>query len=176
MSWSILARAALGRDECDALLAVAVAVGFSPVRSEGPWKGPCGHELRDGRDQQRAAIDDEALARLLWGRLNHLLGAQGRGAAGLNERLRFYAYEAGQAFPPHTDGHYRSDVAQSALTLLVYLNDGFTGGETVFLDDETTVAPSTGAALLFPHARWHEGRPVRSGRKVVLRTDVMFCR
>jgi hypothetical protein len=28
--------------------------------------------------------------------------------------------------------------------------------------------------LFFKHERWHEGAPVRSGRKYVLRTDVLY--
>ena len=34
--------------------------------------------------------------------------------------------------------------------------------------------PVAGAALLFPHGRWHEGREVQEGRKVVLRTDLPY--
>ena len=36
---------------------------------------------------------------------------------------------------------------------------------------ELTVEPQAGRALLFRHHRWHEGTPVVSGRKYVLRTN-----
>ena len=68
---------------------------------------------------------------------------------------------------------------------MVYLNDDVTGGETRFFrsmahalagDPYLTVAPRTGAALVFEHRLWHEGAVVERGRKYVLRTDVMYGR
>lgn len=175
MTWHLACPSALGADECAALMAVAEAAGFAPARASGAWiHDPSGYAGLDGRDQDRAAVHDEALASLLWGRLGHLLRDRAPGALGLNPRLRFYAYRAGQSFGPHQDGRYVAGAALSRLTLLLYLNDGFEGGETEFLDDGALVQPTAGGALWFPHARWHAGRPVRAGRKVVLRTDVMF--
>jgi prolyl 4-hydroxylase len=61
----------------------------------------------------------------------------------------------------------------SLLTLMVYLNDDFAGGETSFA--EVAIVPHRGMALLFRHALFHEGRPVTRGVKYVLRSDVMFA-
>jgi hypothetical protein len=60
---------------------------------------------------------------------------------------------------------------------MAYLNDGFEGGETNFelLHERITVSPKAGMALLFVHHLLHEGAPIRSGRKYVLRSDVMFA-
>jgi hypothetical protein len=56
----------------------------------------------------------------------------------LNERLRICRYEPGQFFAPHFDGIYkRSYMEQSKLTIMAYLNDSFTGGNTNFLDDKS---------------------------------------
>ena len=50
--------------------------------------------------------------------------------------MNLYRYEPGQFFAPHFDGIYkRSYIDQSKLTIMVYLNDSFTGGNTNFLDD-----------------------------------------
>ena len=99
----------------------------------------------------------------------------GRRALGLNERLRFYRYEAGQMFAPHVDGYYRRpNGEQSLLTWMIYLNDDFTGGETKFYGAEVEVKPETGMMLVFRHALLHEGAEVRAGRKYVLRSDIMF--
>lgn len=102
---------------------------------------------------------------------------EGWAASGINERLRFYRYEPGQRFAFHQDGFYqRSDLERSFLTLLLYLNDDFDGGETVFREPEEIFRPRCGSILIFPHERWHEGRPVERGTKYVLRTDVLFKR
>jgi len=55
----------------------------------------------------------------------------------LNEQMRICRYEPGQYFAPHYDGIYkRSYLEQSKLTIMAYLNDSFTGGNTNFLDDK----------------------------------------
>ena len=54
-----------------------------------------------------------------------------------NERLRFLKYDDGEYFKPHYDGAYtRSNGETSHLTVLLYLNDTFTGGETTLLNSE----------------------------------------
>ena len=99
----------------------------------------------------------------------------GKEVVGLNERLRFYRYASGQSFSPHTDGYFlRENGERSLLTLLVNLNDNFSGGETRFLENEQIVIPQQGQVMIFSHELWHEGLPVTSGYKYVLRTDVMF--
>jgi prolyl 4-hydroxylase len=66
---------------------------------------------------------------------------------------------------------------------MIYLNDGMTGGETRFYSGMEqavnqrpylSVQPKMGMALIFLHSLWHEGAAVHSGRKYVLRTDVMY--
>jgi hypothetical protein len=148
---------------------------------------------------------------------------------GLNRRWRVYRYESSgeESFSPHIDcGFPPSGVSESGkslvwddssflrseegeeivsrLTVLMYLNDDFVGGETKFYspqnmqsDDEqpifsspiASVRPMAGSVLLFPQANgeeavkyarsnWplHEGSPVLSGRpKYVIRSDVIFA-
>ena len=61
--------------------------------------------------------------------------------------------------------------------MLLYLNEGYGGGETRFKlnDTELTMVPKAGMALFFTHILMHEGAAVETGRKYVLRTDVMYC-
>ena len=65
-------------------------------------------------------------------------------ACGIVERLRFYKYDIGQQYPEHMDGAYKRTVVtesgetytqQSFMTLLIYLNDDFEGGKTLFYPD-----------------------------------------
>ncbi|MBW4546973.1 MAG: hypothetical protein KME25_21395 [Symplocastrum torsivum CPER-KK1] len=70
---------------------------------------------------------------------------------------------------------------------MIYLSDGFEGGDTRFyihqhylalLEKEAvpdvSVVPKNGMALCFRHELLHEGTRVIRGRKYVLRSDVMY--
>lgn len=134
------------------------------------------------RDNARVIADDPSLADVLWQRARAFFppNVDGYRPVGLNERFRFYRYDPGQKFALHYDGFFRRDNGeQSELTFMVYLNADFTGGETKFYGDDSklrmTVRPQRGMALGFVHLQLHEGAPVESGRKYVLRTDVMYA-
>ena len=113
----------------------------------------------------------------------------------LNERIRIYRYLDGEVFCPHFDGCFpRTRTNISLLTLIVYLSDGFEGGETTFFPegrvsfvsptgtkDPIAIRPVTGRALLFPHgpakqSPFHEGTPHTTPGvyKYAFRTDVMY--
>lgn len=92
---------------------------------------------------------------------------------GLNTRLRFYKYYPGERFSPHHDLAYEaSKTIRTFLTVIIYLNDEYEGGQTKF--ESQVVEPRTGMALIFPHELRHEGISVIADIKYVLRTDVMF--
>ena len=159
----------------DALLAAAEAAGYHPPPAR-PWRDLPAYD----RDNLRALLIDpgsaDALYALLLPALPHLPGWR---PSRLNPHLRLYRYGPGGYMAPHTDGAFRADdQEQSHLTLLLYLQDACTGGETVLHlpDGPQTVAPRARRALLFPHTARHEGRPVQRGEKIVLRTDVLFRR
>lgn len=133
---------------------------------------------KDVRNNSRVIVDDEILAFEIWQTAREHLPKviNGRVALGLNERFRFYRYEAGQRFAWHMDGYFRRENGeQSRLTFMIYLNEEFEGGETTFMNGEgTIVKPETVMMLAFNHTLFHEGSEVKSGRKYVLRSDVMF--
>lgn len=144
---------------------------------------------------------------------------------GINKRWRVYRYEADgdQTFSPHIDAAFAPsglsddgmeliwDVTPegedivSRMTILMYLNDDFSGGSTNFFlpkieqkneSDElellAAVKPKAGSILLFPQAvgeeaveyarmHWplHEGSPVKAGSsrpKYVIRSDLLVAR
>ena len=165
-------------EECEAHIAASEGAGYgeAPVNTERGFV-----MCKDIRDNLRVMVDDMTLAAALFERARPLLPPRiGQWhLLGLNERLRYYRYDVGQTFRPHYDGSFdRSRNEGSYLTFMVYLNDGFTGGATVFYHDDTrpraSVVPKQGMALVFEHQQLHEGAQVESGRKYVLRTDVMY--
>jgi predicted 2-oxoglutarate/Fe(II)-dependent dioxygenase YbiX len=162
--------------ECASLIARIDAAGptVAPIsRASGPVLD------LSTRNNTRVMLEDVALAHLLFERVRSKIPdtMKGRRAVGANELLRCYRYAPGQRFRPHYDGAFtRSDEERSELTFLVYLNEGFAGGETALLDLDQTIVPKVGRALLFQHAILHEGCEVTSGTKYALRSDVMYRR
>jgi predicted 2-oxoglutarate/Fe(II)-dependent dioxygenase YbiX len=171
-------------DECRQLIERGEALGFdtAAVRMrEGAQMMP------SLRNNDRAAMDDPALAALLWERVREHVPVEidGCRAVGLLEHFRFYRYDPGQRFKRHRDGKENGPGGtRSRITFLLYLNEGYEGGETIFSDyvveeggtrvDEIRIAPQSGTGLFFVHHRWHEGSALTAGRKYVLRTDVLY--
>lgn len=171
---------AMSPAECAEMIAFAEARGFA----EAPVTVGVNRYMMipDLRNNTRVMVDAPDLAEQLWPRLAEFM-PQRIGAyspVGLNERFRFYRYEPGQQFNWHRDGAFvRTDEEQSFLTLMFYLNDDCDGGTTDFMyvaNDDLSVVPEMGMALVFSHPLYHRGAPVVSGRKYVLRTDVMYRR
>lgn len=89
-------------------------------------------------------------------------------------RLKCYNGGTGQQFRNHVDiGNL--DSSRRFLAFLFYLNDDFTGGETLFFDD-TKFTPKSGSVLVFPPT-WqypHAGLPVDTGNKYILSTYLHY--
>lgn len=155
------------------------------------------------RDNGRIQVESDEIAQLLWLRIRPFVpasvaGSSGgkRQALGCSPRIRLYRYNRGQRFGQHIDGSCDepSFGGRTHHTVLIYLNGGdrdieadrkIRGGETVFWKDRggnpTTVAlafpPTRGVCLFHGHGdecMIHEGTPVESGIKYVLRTDVVY--
>lgn len=157
--------------ECDSLISVAERRGFETATVRMP-SGP--QLLPSIRTNERVVLVLPEWTSRLWERTSglDLPRVKGRSAVGLPEAIRFYKYGPGQRFKMHKDGPTLENGLRSELTLLVYLNEGFEGGETDFRD--FAIRPTTGMALLFIHDTWHEGAEVTAGTKYVLRSDVMY--
>ena len=105
--------------------------------------------------------------------INQRIAAASETPVTAGEALTILYYRPGQQFRMHSDA-LAGTRNQRVKTVLVYLNDDFTGGETVFPDRDVTVRPVAGDALIFtntlpdgrpdPRAR-HAGQPVTKGVK-----------
>ena len=92
----------------------------------------------------------------------------------LNPTFRICRYTPGGHFRPHRDGGFReSDVVASKMTFMLYLNEGFRGGETRFFDhrqqlyaepEEANIIyryrPQKGSVLIFDSHLPHDGSPL----------------
>jgi prolyl 4-hydroxylase len=158
--------------ECDQLITDSEKMNYSEATVETE-KGS--RVITDVRNNHRVLYNDEKLAARLWERLEKYVPAQigNSRAVGLNELFRFYKYEPGQQFKRHIDESFiRNEVEASYYTFMIYLNEGYAGGETRF--DDVAVNGEKGKALVFLHSLPHEGSEVTRGIKYVLRTDIMY--
>jgi len=82
-------------------------------------------------------------------------------------------------FNLHTDtgSHFLPDEI-SYQTLLIYLNNDYTGGETTFynqnFEKKVVVIPKKGTAILFKIDLWHQGEKVLKGRKYWIGTEIVW--
>ena len=170
-------------DDCRALLAGLADVDWLAATVNTQQGRAVNDRLRNNLT---AVLRDAALADELWTRVRpHVpatMMAEWEGsrrqvqAVGIHVPVRVYRYEVGHHFGLHNDqSYFRGDGARSLLTLLVYLDDDVTGGETEFPEQGVTVVPRTGDALWFQHMLLHAGRRVERGVKHVLRSDVLYA-
>lgn len=132
---------------------------------------------------QRVILDDKRLADTLYNNLKSFIPpmCDGKPVVGLNRVFRFSKYSAGEGFSMHKDGYNRDHIngTTSAMTLNIFLNDDFEGGETNFYhtmhekDLRFSVVPKAGRGALFASQQYHMGKTVTKGFKYLIRTDVM---
>lgn len=160
--------------ECRHLVAKTEEMGYKPM-PEYPTSY---------RSNTRLIIDDEELQEEIWRRVQPHIPAEfedRRGKwhpYGLNARWRFCRYTPGQHFSSHCDGAFELGVRdRSQLTFMFYLNGGFDGGATVFLEGgRKEVQPEAGMVLIFQHNILHEGQRLATDKKYIMRSDVMYRR
>ncbi|WP_434930384.1 prolyl hydroxylase family protein [Shewanella sp. HL-SH5] len=167
----------LSADECQRLIAVSESMGFLP---DAAVSLP-----RDVRHNDSLTwVVDNATEQVIWNRIKHLMDDNlgifaGKAALGLNNRFRFYRYNEGDYFKPHSDGSWPGSQVingelvrdafgdrYSQLTFLILLTEDFEGGATRFLvnadnpqlpakrgDNVKTVDIRTpaGSVICFPH-------------------------
>ncbi|CAF1390723.1 unnamed protein product [Adineta steineri] len=201
--------------ECQQLIERAEKSGFKTSPPSGGGHGRTHRE--DARTNEYTVITDQSLADKLFQKVSPLLpqtlewmpenayftkdiGGREWTISGCVDRLRFYKYHKDEEYPEHMDGSYSRTITHknktqqsfkqhSFLTLLIYLNDDFQGGETRFFPDKQhcrflrdienkqpvhVIEPKQGMALVNIHNILHEGSKVQSGIKYVLRTDILY--
>ena len=167
--------------ECSDLIQITEDQGYEPALLN---IGFGEQQLRtDIRNNERCILDSEEKANILWERIKDYIPDVWRNkhkVVGLNERLRFLKYGPGEYFAPHQDGKYvRPDGSEeSFITIQLYLNEGFEGGNTTFMSlskgGNVGVVPKTGRVLVFQHDIRHEGSLLVQGTKYSMRTDIMY--
>jgi prolyl 4-hydroxylase len=179
----LVSRGFASAPECDWLVEAA-RPRTVPGQIYNPKTGG-GFKARDVRNNSAAAFDVLETGILLCSLRSRLKASIALGGCDF-EPLMVLHYETGQQFAPHFDfidpeqPGLREDIAQKGqrvATLLIYLNDDFTGGQTEFPTLGYSFKGGKGDALLFwnvdaqgrPDRRMlHAGMPPLSGEKWLL--------
>lgn len=162
-------RAFLTAAECAHVATVAAAM-LEPARIIDPASGRrVAHPIRTSDGAAIGPVHEDLVVRAI----NMRIAAASGTAVTQGEPLTVLRYRPGQEYRPHLDTIQGAD-NQRVATMLLYLNGGFTGGETHFPVPDVTVTPRGGDALLFfntladdrpdPASR-HAGLPVLTGSK-----------
>ena len=165
----VLYRALLTSRECRHIMDVAQA-SLAPAVVIHPSTGKSvTHPFRTSHDALIGPARETLAIRAINCRLAAASGTQPQ----QGEPLAVLRYTSGQQYRPHFDT-IGGAANQRIKTALVYLNDGYSGGETQFLADDLKVAGKTGDVLLFgnvlgdgsadPRSQ-HAGLPVQNGAK-----------
>ena len=185
--------------ECEFLIRVSETAGYEQALVN--IGGGRQKLMTDYRNSHRVMIDSAALGSAIFSKIrDHLrkllaekeffppnIGT----AYEFNERLRFLRYTGGEFFEQHMDGcymrprHHPKAGDRSALTVLLYLNQGYDGATRIFNtsyrmgnqeehESFHDVEPETGMMFVHDHRLLHSGQPITNGTKYVIRTDIMF--
>lgn len=163
------ARALLNREECQH---IANAAGdlLAPAMVADPRTGRLTpHPIRTSDAAVLSPLREDPVIRAI----NLRIASVSATHVDQGEALTILRYRPTQQFRLHSDA--LSNVRNQRIkTVLIYLNDGFSGGATTFPAHSLTIAPRAGDAIIFhnsdaagrplAHAR-HAGEPVIQGTK-----------
>ena len=167
--------------ECSSIITLAESAGFDKAAFYTDHSGTNHYDL-DIRRSQRLIVDSHRFVETLWERVKdhvpHIWPDTGSTVVGLNERLRILKYGVGDEFKSHRDGAYIAPNGDSSkITLLIYLNEGYSGGFTHYETIDgvfAPVIPRTGSVVLQDQRLLHVVPPLEHGVKYAIRTEVMY--
>jgi prolyl 4-hydroxylase len=163
--------ALLSPAECDFLIAEA-RPWLEPAVVIDPQSGrQLRNPVRTSDGMAFALIRENPAVHALNRRIAALTGTQ----VAQGESLQVLRYRPGQEYKPHFDA-VAGEANQRILTVLVYLNEGYRGGETLFVRSGLRFKGKRGDALVFRNAlpdgradalAQHAGLPVVAGEKLL---------
>ena len=210
----------LKKEECEKIIKFCENKGWNKSSLSGGGHGRTGNE--DPRTNSFCVYHDDDLAYKIWNKvypslkkdLEHLgeniyfhsvtKGKEWKPTF-VYDKIRVYKYNPKESFPEHIDYKVKRNmiidnkefVQQSFLSLLIYLNDDFEGGETGYWPDhngihcrflrnvekqctkkdhQVLIKPKIGMAVIQDQNILHEGLPTTKGIKYLLRTDIIHER
>lgn len=169
----------LNEVECESIIDRCKRIGFTLASMYSRF----GVEkyMTDIRNSGRVIIDSQDFVDNLLPRIKHIIPNiyKSKKFLSINPRLRILKYNEGEYFKRHEDGNYSNSVSKSLITVLIYLNCDYEGAWTIVYNNDkdkigTAIEPLLGSILLLDQEIEHEVKPLKSGTKYVLRTELMY--
>lgn len=82
-----------------------------------------------------------------------------------DENYYIKKWNADSSMGPHTDGQYNED--NLALSIVIYLNDSYEGGEINFPEKNITIKPKLGSAVIFSSNILHQVLKIKNGERYI---------
>ena len=164
-------------EECKAFIERSEAIGYEESKIRVRFGADVTEVMnKDVRDNERVIFDDIELAASLFERVKQYLPQELDETKewellGLNERFRFYRYKDGQQFKQHKDGAFvRNENEISKVTMILYLNEDFEGGEFeyIFNDETIKIKPIKNTTLIMNKEIHHRVLNVTNGERFSL--------
>lgn len=181
----------LSKKECDQIIEYGKKKGFESLAGE---YNPA------YRKSERILVDDDEFGNILLKRVKPFLTKKVRLTKQtrtlyvydkirgiwkldkVNPRFRLCKYEPGGFFKKHLDSGYhpKTHSHRTLVTIMVYLNDDYQNGETIFYDvnddykEVFRLKSKPGDCLIFNQKILHEGNKVNNGVKYMIRSDIFY--
>lgn len=164
-------RSFLTRDECGHVASCGATLLEPSVVLDPQTGRPKPHPIRTSDSGAIGPLREDLVVRAV----NLRIAAASRTQVSQGEPLTLLRYQPGQEYRAHLDTIAGAS-NQRIRTVLIYLNEGFSGGETRFPELDLTITPRGGDAVIFdtlvsdgtPDPRMaHLGSPVTEGTKWV---------
>lgn len=115
------------------------------------------------------------IAELLYEAIPDIQLNNGLRSVSVDPNMQVYTLpDGGGIVPVHIDKNFSVGKQKALYSVLIYLNDAYEGGQTVFNMDTYAPEVPVGAGICFRHDIVHEGLQVTKGEKHVLKTDLLF--
>lgn len=145
--------------------------------------GSGGHDTGDDEEKAITVFKAEKpynfpdIAELIYSNITTIRLSGGYKSVAVDPNMQVYTLpEGGGVVPVHVDKDFELNKFHALYSILIYLNDGYTGGQTVFNQNMYAPEVPVGAGILFRHHIIHQGLEVVSGEKHILKTDLLFTK
>lgn len=165
----------LSEEKCTEIIQQAENIQFNKMNYYNKQKDQDEFNI-NVRNSSYVELDDENLLNVIYTSLKDKNTIEGDFK--ISPNLRIMKYNTGGFFKPHRDTVYETNNFIGKYNLIIYLNKGYIGGETCFIDTVDKryypVKGDIGTGLLFDPTLLHTGSTVHEGAKYILVTQILI--